>query len=457
MRRLPLLVASAFFMQMLDATILNTAIPGIAASFEAGPLELHALVISYTLTVCMLIPMSGWAADRWGARRTMMAAILLFTLGSLLCALSTSIAMMTACRVLQGAGGAFLPTVGRLVILKAYPRNMFVKVFSFVTIPGLTGPLLGPALGGFLVQYASWHWIFLINIPVSAAAFLAARRLMPDMRSGRRPRFDWRGCLLFSFSLLLLTLSMEGTSPLNAGRAGVLTGAAGLALQAAYWLKAHRTANPLFSPALFRIRNFSIGLAGNIVCRLGGSCAPYLIPLYFQLVLGFSAFKSGLSLIPMALCNLSAKTWVSRFLRRFGYRKILTVNTLVIAAALASFSELSPGCSEWLLLLLLCLLGTANSIQFTCMNTLTLIDLPDSYASGGNSLLSVVMQLSVALSIAFASLTLDISGGRGNSAPAALQHAFQMTFITIGCVCALSALVFARVDRRKGRAPQADR
>lgn len=450
MRRLPLLVASAFFMQMLDSTILNTAIPEIARSFHADPLELHMLVVSYTLAVCALLPASGWVADRWGTRRVMLFAIAIFTIGSLLCALSTSVAMMMVCRVIQGIGGAFLMPVGRLIVLKSYPRYMFVKVFSFITIPGLLGPLLGPPLGGLLVQFASWHWIFLINLPIGLIGFYYARTLMPDLRGEQNSSFDTTGFLLFTVSVLLMTLSIDQIHSTDGSFWGILLGAVGLILQIAYWYHAYRSPSPLFKPSLFRIKNFSVGIVGNIVCRLGGSCVPYLIPLYFQVVLGYSAFKSGLSLIPMALCNVLTKTWVARFLHTFGYRHILIVNTLIVALTLGGFAWISPECPEWILAVQLAVLGTANAIQFTSMNTLTLIDLPYKSTAGGNTLLSVVMQLSVAISIAFAAMLLESYGGRGDAPLSDVREAFQAVFVTIGVICACSSLIFARVDAQKG-------
>lgn len=402
LRYLPFLVASAFFMQMLDATILNTAIPTIARSFNSHPLQLHSLVTAYMLTVCVLIPASGWISDKLGSRRTFLLAISVFSVGSLLCALSASVTMMTVCRVIQGIGGAFLMPVGRLVILRSYPRSMFVNVLNIVTIPALLGPLLGPVLGGIIVQYASWHWIFLINIPVGMAGLWATWKLMPNLKAVREQKFDWPGFFLFSSSAVLATMGLSSAGGItDKPRMVILTSAGGI-LQLLYWVLAFRSKAPIFSPALFRIRNFAIGIAGNIVCRLGGSCLPYLMPLFFQVVLGYSALQSGMSLIPLALSNLLAKTVAPRLLGKFGYRNIMVVNTFTIGSLLASFRFVGPGTHELILLGMLALLGGANSIQFTCMNTLTLIDLPNADASSGNSLLSTIMQLSIAVSIAAA-------------------------------------------------------
>lgn len=220
--------------------------------------------------------------------------------------------------------------------------------------------------------------------------------------------------------------------------------------QLLYWVLAFRSKAPIFSPSLFRIRNFAIGIAGNIVCRLGGSCLPYLIPLFFQVVLGYSALQSGMSLIPLALSNLLAKTVAPRLLGKFGYRNIMVVNTFTIGTLLAAFYFISPGTHELILLGMLALLGAANSIQFTCMNTLTLIDLPNADASSGNSLLSTIMQLSIAVSIAAASLLLDSFGGHSATSGKAVEAAFHATFVTIGAIAAASSFIFALVDKNKG-------
>lgn len=450
LRYLPFLVASAFFMQMLDATILNTAIPTIARSFNSHPLQLHSLVTAYMLTVCVLMPASGWISDKLGSRRTFLLAISVFSVGSLLCALSASVTMMTVCRVIQGIGGAFLMPVGRLVILRSYPRSMFVNVLNIVTIPALLGPLLGPVLGGIIVQYASWHWIFLINIPVGMAGLWATWKLMPDLKAVREQKFDWPGFFLFSSSAVLATIGLSSAGGItDKPRMVILTSAGGI-LQLLYWVLAFRSKAPIFSPALFRIRNFAIGIAGNIVCRLGGSCLPYLMPLFFQVVLGYSALQSGMSLIPLALSNLLAKTVAPRLLGKFGYRNIMVVNTFTIGALLASFHFVGPGTHELILLGMLALLGGANSIQFTCMNTLTLIDLPNADASSGNSLLSTIMQLSIAVSIAAASLLLDSFGGHSATSGKAVETAFHTTFATIGAIAAASSFIFALVDKDKG-------
>lgn len=451
-RFLPYLVAAAFFMQLLDATILNTALPSIAADFHCDPLGLHGVVISYLLVVAILIPASGWISDWLGSRKVFIAAIALFCLGSLLCACSRSVNELVLSRMVQGVGGAFLMPVGRLVILRAYSRKKFVKVFSLVTIPGLLGPLFGPILGGFLVEYATWHWIFLINIPVGVAGLLVACRVMPNLTAVEKSRFDFFGFFLFAGFAVLMTLGLERNGNSSGYRTLFLLLSGAMCL-VVYGIHALRRADALFSRDLFRTRNFSTGIAGNLVSRLGGGALPYLLPLFFQVVLGYSAFHSGLSLLPLALSGIGAKFLAEPLLNRYGYRNVTVINTLLIGIFMCGFMLIGKGShSQTGMIVLLTLLGATNSLQFTCMNTLTLIDLPDKDASSGNSLLSVIMQLSVSTSIALATLLLSVFMGR--TAPATdaqLEQAFHFTFAVVGGISALSALVFSRVPGDKGR------
>lgn len=444
------IVAFGFFMQALDTTIVNTALPSMAQSLGESPLHMHMVIVSYVLTVAVMLPASGWLADRVGVRNIFFSAIVLFTAGSLFCAQAATLDQLILARVLQGVGGAMMVPVGRLTVMKIVPRSQYMAAMTFVTLPGQVGPLLGPALGGMLVEYASWHWIFLINIPVGIAGLWATWKLMPDLKAVREQKFDWAGFFLFSSSAVLVTMGLSTAGgAADKTRMALLLSAGGV-FQLLYWVLAFRSKAPIFSPSLFRIRNFAIGIAGNIVCRLGGSCLPYLIPLFFQVVLGYSALQSGMSLIPLALSNLLAKTVAPRLLGKFGYRNIMVVNTFTIGTLLAAFYFISPGTHELTLLGMLALLGAANSIQFTCMNTLTLIDLPNADASSGNSLLSTIMQLSIAVSIAAASLLLDSFGGHSATSGKAVEAAFHATFVTIGAIAAASSFIFALVDKNKG-------
>lgn len=455
---LPYLVSAAFFMQLLDATILNTALPSIARDFGTDPLKLHSVVIAYVLTVAVLIPASGWISDWLGSRRVFIGSMILFTIGSVFCAASVSVDMLIVSRIIQGIGGAFLMPVGRLIILRSYPRNQFVRVMSLVTMPGLLGPLMGPLLGGFLVQYLSWHWIFLINIPVGILGVWAGHKCLPNLFAVEKQRFDTVGFILFSLSALLFSLSLEttGTASPPRGRMIFMLCAAALCLFT-YWMRSRKVEAPLFSTKLFQTTTFAIGIVGNLVARIGGGAMPYLMPLFFQVVLGYSAFKSGLSMLPLALCSIAAKPMITPLLERFGYKLIMVINTVILGGLIMCFSLINPGAPEWWLLILLSAMGLANSIQFTCMNTLTLVDLPQKYASSGNSLLSVVMQFAVSFSIAIATMLLDEFMDKSDLPGAgAVKDAFHYTFVAIGLFSLLSAIIFAQIPRDKGRKAVSD-
>lgn len=258
-RWLPWVVAIAFFMQSLDGTILNTALPAMAQDLAENPLRMQGVIIAYMLTVALLIPASGWIADRFGTKRIFFGAILLFSIGSLLCALSNTLTQLIGARVIQGLGGALMLPVGRLVVLRAYPRSELVRIMGFITIPGLLGPLIGPTMGGWMVQYLTWHWIFLINLPVGAVGCYAVWRFIPDLRGSERTRFDSLGFVLFGAAMVLITIAMEGLGELHLPHLRVmLLLFGGLACLAAYWLRAVHTDNPLFAPSLFKVRTLSL-------------------------------------------------------------------------------------------------------------------------------------------------------------------------------------------------------
>ena len=299
---------------------------------------MQAVVIAYLLTVALLIPASGWIADRFGTRRVFLGAVLLFSLGSLLCALSPSLELLVGARIVQGVGGALMMPVGRLVILRVYPRQDLVRVLSFVTIPGLLGPLAGPTLGGWLVEYASWHWIFLINLPVGLLGCLVAMKLMPDLRSPVPSRFDSIGFLLFGGSMVLISIALEGLGELHLSHLRVvLLLIGGLVLLTAYWLRALRIDKPLFPPSLFKARTFAVGILGNLFARLGSGALPFLTPLLLQVGLGYPPSTAGMTMIPLALFAMVAKPMAKPLLDFFGYRKLLVGNTLILGCLIAGF------------------------------------------------------------------------------------------------------------------------
>jgi EmrB/QacA subfamily drug resistance transporter len=448
MAGLPWIAAMAFFMQALDATILNTALPAIAHSLGRSPLAMQSAIISYTLTVAMLIPVSGWLADRFGTRRVFMVAVSLFTLGSFACAMSGSLSQLVIFRVIQGIGGAMMMPVARLALLRAYPRSELLPVLNFVTMPGLVGPILGPLLGGVLVTWASWHWIFLINIPIGILGLLYARKYMPNFTTPRRS-FDMTGFLLFGLSLVAISSGMELFGErIVASYIGILIIFGGLALLAAYIWHARRHPTPLIALPMFKTRTFSIGIIGNLASRLGTGCVPFLMPLMLQVGFGYTALIAGCMMAPTAFGSLLAKSTVTQVLRWFGYRKTLVGITLVIGLLIGQFSLQSPGMEVWLLILPLFILGMAMSTQFTAMNTITLADLTDENASSGNSVLAVTQQLSISLGVAVSAAVLRLYEGIDSINTV---EQFHYTFLTMGAVTLVSAMVFLLLRPKDGR------
>ncbi len=454
-QRLLWLVAIGFFMQTLDATIINTALPAMAASLGESPLRMQSVVVAYSLTMAMLIPASGWLADRFGTRRVFMLAIALFTLGSLLCALSRGLGPLVASRVLQGLGGALLLPVGRLAVLRTFPRGEFLQAMSFVAIPGLIGPLLGPTLGGWIVEFTTWHWIFLINLPVGLIGLAATRLFMPDAHVERPARFDLGGYLLLAFGMVAISLGIEGASELGLRQGGTLVLVVfGFAALVVYWLHAARHATPLFSPHLFGVRTLSVGLLGNLFCRLGSGAMPYLIPVSLQLSLGYSPLHAGLMMLPTALAGMAMKRVAAPLILRFGYRHVLVANTAIIGLLMASFALAAPGEPVWVRVLQLVAFGAFNSLQFTAMNTITLKDLDDASASSGNSLLSMVQMLAMSLGVAAAGAVLaGFTNAFGGADAGATLEAFRATFVAMGLVTLASAAIFWQLPA-EARAPQ---
>ncbi|WP_428423820.1 multidrug transporter subunit MdtD [Methylibium sp.] len=453
-RLLPWLVAVAFFMQTLDGTIVNTALPGMALDLHESPLRMQLVVIAYMLTVALLIPVSGWLADRFGTRRIFIGAIVLFSGGSAACALSTSLAQLVAARALQGLGGALLLPVGRLAILRVFPKEELLRTLAFVTIPGLIGPLIGPSLGGWLVEVASWHWVFLINLPVGLLGVLAARRHMPELRVGAAGRFDLWGYVLFSASIVMVSVALQGLGDRALGFASsMLLLFAGLAAFGGYWLHAALSAQPLFSLRLFSIPSFAVGLLGNLFARLGSGALPFLMPLFLQVGLGYSPAAAGMSLIPTALGAMLSKTFAAPLIRHLGYRTTLVGNTVLLGLMIASFALVDRDTGRVPLMLHLAAFGIVNSLQFTAMNTLTLGDLEGVDASAGNSLLSVVMQVSMSMGVAAAAALLIAFGGHTQAqGSTAVVETFQATFVCIGLLSVFAAFIFGQLQPRD--APQ---
>jgi len=449
-RYLPLVTAVAMFMQSLDGTILNTSLPSIASSMNYSPLEMQSVIVSYTLTLALFIPLSGWLSDKFGTKKMFLLAVLLFTLGSLFCALSVDLLTLNLSRILQAVGGSMMVPIARLAILYQYPRNQLLKIMNYITIPGLLGPVIGPSLGGFLSDNFSWHWIFLVNIPVGIAGMLMAWKIMPNYKN-TVGKFDVLGLVYFSMALVLITFAME-VSSVGINHYSLVLGLVFIAglLFTLYYRHFKKTENPIINLNLFKIRTLRIGLIGSLITRFGISGLPFLLPLMMQVGFEFSASKAGMMLLPSALTTIAVKPWIIPVVKRFGYRRILISNTLALAVIIFIFSFMEKDTPLMYYILLMIAYGAFTSIQMTAMNTISLADLNDDDASGGNSLLAIMQQLSISFGISIAALILAFYKDKMDFYHGNLVSAFHLTLMTLAVLTALSSFTFTKLKQGDG-------
>lgn len=447
---LPWLGALAIFMQALDATILNTGLPSIAKSLGESPLGMQSIIVSYTLTVALLIPLSGWLADRFGTKNIFILAVGLFTLGSVFCSMSTTLDQLILARIFQAIGGAMMVPVARLTLIYAYPKNQLLKVINFITIPGLIGPMLGPAVGGFLVEKLSWHWIFLINVPVGLIAVLFARKIIPNF-TNTVGRFDLLGWILFSGGLTTLTLVIEKWNSPGITSVQLITlFIVSLLMGVAYVFYAKMVKDPLIKLSLFKITTLRLGLIGNLVTRFGIGGMPLMIPLLLQVGYGYTAMYAGLMMIPQALSNLISRNFVVPIVRKFGYRSTLITNTVLTGLLISCFFFVTPTTPYWVIIILMIGNGAFNAIQFTSMNTISLADLDQETSSEGNSLLSVTQQLAVSLGISLSAMVLVLFQNSQVAVSSDKIAVFRYTFLVMGLITVISSLVFTKLSKDAG-------
>ncbi len=450
-RILPWLVAVAFFMESLDTTILNTAVPTVAAALHVAPLSMKSVLSSYTLSLAVFIPISGWMADRFGTRLVFSSAIGLFTLGSLLCGLCTNIHLLVACRILQGCGGAMMVPVGRLTLVRTFSKSELVRAMSFVAIPGLIGPMLGPVAGGLIVAYLDWRVIFFVNLPIGLVGLILVYLHLPDYREEWHP-LDFIGLTLFGSGVALLSYVLEvfGEHSLAAGEI-VFMLALSTALLAAYGFHATRTTYPLLALNLFGIRTFRVAVSGSFFARLGMGGIPFILPLLYQVGIGFNPIQSGLLMMPQALASMSLKPTMPRILARFGYRAVLLSNTVTLAVLISLFALIGPRTSlVWIVVQALCY-GFFSSLQYTSMNTLVYSDVNDQQASGASSIASTAQQLSISFGVALASLAAALFiPDRHHSTSGQMIHGIHQAFLLLGGLTFLSSLIFTELAPTDG-------
>ncbi|HTH45445.1 MAG TPA: MFS transporter [Oxalicibacterium sp.] len=443
-RYLPWVVAIALFMEQLDSTVINTAVPTMAASLNVTPLSLKAAVSSYILSLAVCIPISGWMADRFGTRRVFSSAIALFTFSSVLSGLSLNVPMLVAARILQGISAAMMMPVGRLTIIRTFPKSELLRAMNFVIIPALIGPLLGPTIGGLIVHWMSWRVIFFINVPVGIAAQILIHRHMPDYRGDVRRPLDVIGLVLFGSGTALLSWVLEifGEHHLDATSVGILF-LLSLSLIAAYVWHARQASYPLLRLALFRIRTFRVSVFGGFATRLGLGGMPFLLPLLYQLGLGMPAWQSGILMMPTAAAAMGMKLIAPRVLRQFGYKKVLIVNTVLIGVTISMFGLVSAATPIALIVLIGLSQGFFNSLQFSSMNSMAYADVKTEDSSMASTIASSLQQMSMSFGLAFGSIvTAWYLGDLPQSDRVAVINALHHAFLTLGVVTILSSLSF---------------
>lgn len=444
-RLVPLIVACALFMENLDSTIIATALPSIARSIGEDPLHLSLAITAYLLGLSIFIPLSGWMADRYGARKVFRNAILIFVLGSIGCAASQSIGQLVAARLLQGLGGAMMVPVGRLVLLREVPKRELVGAMAYLTIPALMAPIFAPPLGGLIVTYASWRWIFLINVPIGALGWWLVDRYVRNVREQHLPPLDLAGWMMLGAGLAGLVLGFEGLGkqvlPAWMPPAALLGGSLLLALYV--WHARHDEA-PILRLSLLRIATFRAALTGGSLFRIGVGSFSLLMPMMLQLGFGLSALRSGLITCASAAGALVMKAIAERVTRRYGFRRLLLVNSFVCAAALIGCGLLRPWMPYLLIIGFLLVTGFLRSLQFTCVNAMAYADIDEHRMSQATSFSSTAQQLSLSVGVGLGSQVLNLSLGLRGAQTLSTAD-FTAAFVVVGLASLSAALAFRRL------------
>jgi len=449
-RIIPLIVAAALFMENMDSTVIATSLPAIAADIGTSPLTLKLAITSYLLSLAVFIPASGWTADRFGARTVFSAAIGVFMLGSIGCALSSSINDFVIARVVQGLGGAMMTPVGRLVLLRAIDKRALVNAMAWVTVPALVGPVVGPPLGGFITTYFSWHWIFLINIPIGIIGIVMAQRYIDPIRSDHPDRFDLVGMVLSGLGLggMAFGLSVAGLGLVPWQGLVALIGG-GAIFTALYIRHARHTDSPVLDFSLMRLPTMYASILGAFLFRLGIGALPFLLPLLMQLGFGLSPFQSGLVTFTSAVGSMGMKTLAARIIRAFGFRNVMMVNAVVSAAFLAACALFTVTTPILLIVIILMVGGFFRSLQFTALNTLAYADVEPAKMSRATTLVSVNQQLAVSAGVALGAFSVETT--------MALRHVSELdadqfgpAFVVVAFFAALSAYFYYRLPPNAG-------
>jgi EmrB/QacA subfamily drug resistance transporter len=449
-RTVALIIASAMFMEQLDGTILATALPAMANSFDVSPLHMSVALTSYMLSLAVFIPASGAIADRYGSRNVFRAAIALFTVGSILCGIASNLPLLVLSRLLQGIGGAMMVPVGRLVLLRSVPKSELVSAMSWLLVPALIGPVVGPPLGGFIVTWVSWRWIFYINVPIGVIGIWLATKYIPDVRLTERVPFDRIGFVLSGVSLSCLVFGLElasrGSSSLF-GSTGLILG--GMLAGAAYLLYSRRISNPILDMTLMRFTTFRLSVIAGSLTRITAGAVPFLLPLMMQLGFGLSAAHSGVITFVSALGAMLMKATAAPVLRRWGFRATLVWNGVFSMLCIALCAAFRPDWPLWIIYAVLLFSGFFQSLQFSAYNTVAYADVPSERFSSATSFYTTFQQLMLSLGICVAAAALHVSVVWGGREHAALPD-FSVAFLVVTFISLLAAPVSALLPKNAG-------
>ncbi len=445
---IPLIVAFAFTMEQLDSTIITTAIPDMARELSVMPLAMNLAITSYILSLAVFIPVSSWFADKFGTRRVFAGALAVFTIGSGLCGLSDNLPTLVAMRVLQGFGGAMMTPVGRLILLRSFPRSELVTAMTYMVVPSVIGPTMGPLLGGLITTYLSWRWLFYVNVPFGLAGMFLALRFIADGRAQEPPRFDLPGFLLCGAGLALLQFALENIGRPMLPPAGVAAMfVVGAICLGCFALHALRTTDPALDLRLFSIRTLRVSSLVGGVSRMGVNAVPFMLPLMLQLGFGLSPIQSGSLTFVTSIGTLAVRPISARLLRWLGFRNLLMGNAVLCSAVIAAFSLTEPTTPHWLIVIHVLFFGVVRSTQFVTTNTLTYADTPSSKLSRSTSLGGVVQQLTISLGVAMAATILGLI-----AAPALVPSVaqFHLAFVLVALVTLISAPGFLLLAKGDG-------
>lgn len=450
-----LLVAGAFFMEFIDGTVIATALPDMAKSFGVQAVDLNIGISAYLITLAVLIPASGWIADRFGARKIFMLALAIFTLASVLCGLSTTLECFLAMRILQGVGGALMVPVGRLAVLRTTPKHQLITAIATLTWPALVAPIIGPPLGGFITSYANWRWIFFINVPLGLLAIALALRCIPNIRDNDRRPFDLPGFVATAVAMVSLVYAMELLGAQHP-ESGLTIALLGLGVGAFAFSLRHfrRTAWPMIRLDAMQVPTFRVTMYGGSLFRASISAVPFLLPLMFQVGFGMNAFQAGSLVLAVFVGNLTIKPATTPLIRWLGFKKLLLINGTLNVLALLACALITPGTPVWLILLVLYLGGVFRSIQFTGISTLAFADVPSAQMSYANTLFSTATQLAVGLGISLGAIGIrigaNVSEWLGLSAIPGIS--FRLAFVAIALICLMGMVDTLRLTKDAGSA-----